>query len=75
MRAKTMSKNYYDDEILFVDKISDKPLAAEEKTPAAKADNTGGITKGTTTDTEKKAVTIKHSKEDVTIAKLIGGKV
>ncbi len=70
--SKELKKTF--DEILFVDKISDKPLAAEEKTPAAKADNTGGVTKGTTTDTEKKAVTIKHSKEDVTIAKLIENK-
>ena len=70
--SKELKRSF--DEILFVDKISDKPLPAEEKATAAKADNTGGVTKGTTTDTEKKAVTIKHSKDDVTIAKLIENK-
>lgn len=59
-------------EVLFLDNISDKPIATDEKAAAATA--AAPVTKGSTVDTDKKDVAIKHSKDDITIAKLLGDK-
>ena len=60
------------DVVLFLDNISDNPPNSSQTAASAPPQN--NVTKGSTVDTEKKKVDVKHSKDDVTIAKLFENK-
>ncbi len=60
-------------EILFVDKISLEPMSAEDPMQA-NAQSNAMASKGSAIDLEKKKISMKHSKDDITIAKLLENK-